>query len=40
MYQMAAKLGDTWSKNRLSEMYRDGKGTSRDLEKAFDYFKG
>ena len=37
-YEMAALLGDQWSKNRLGEMYKDGKGTTPDMEKAMEWF--
>ena len=37
-YEMAALLGDQWSKNRLGEMYRDGKGTTPNMEKAIKWF--
>ncbi|WP_400225292.1 tetratricopeptide repeat protein, partial [Methanomethylophilus alvi] len=36
-YEMAALLGDQWSKNRLGEMYRDGKGTTPNMEKAMKW---
>ncbi len=32
-YEKAAILGDSWCKNRLGEMYRDGKGTEPNTNK-------
>ena len=32
-YEKAAILGDAWSKNRLGEMYRDGKKTTLNIDR-------
>lgn len=37
-YQSAASALDSWSINRLGEMYRDGKGTDIDIGKAREMF--
>ena len=37
-YEKSSKLGDSWSKQRLAEMYRDGKGTDIDIDKAIQNF--
>ena len=37
-YKIAAELGDSFSKARLSEMYRNGKGTKVNLEESFRWY--
>ena len=37
-YKQATLFGDSWSANRVGEMYRDGKGTPVNCLKARDYF--
>lgn len=38
LYKKAALLGDAWSKTRVAEMYRDGKGTDPDYECSGKWF--
>ena len=38
VYRKGAMLGDNWCKNRLAEMYRDGRGLNIDIDKAFYWF--
>jgi TPR repeat protein len=39
LYEQAANLGHLLAQNRLGEMYRDGAGVAKDLEKAIGWFK-
>lgn len=38
-YDIAASLGDLWSKRKSSEMYREGDGVPVDLVKSINWFK-
>ena len=37
-YNKASELGDSWSRLKLGEMYRDGKGAQQNLERAISFF--
>lgn len=37
-YEIAANLGDQWSKTRLGDMYRDGRGTIQNLKKSVEFY--
>ncbi|WP_400239101.1 ATP-binding cassette domain-containing protein [Methanomethylophilus alvi] len=39
LYVKSSKLGDSWSKLRVGEMYRDGLGTQVNLELALSWFE-
>lgn len=38
-YFGAAQYGDSWCRNRIGEMLRDGRGTEKDLDGAIAFFK-
>ena len=38
-YERAAMLGDSWCKSRVADMYREGRGTKKDLDRAVGIYK-
>jgi len=39
LFLQEAELGDVWAQVNLAEMYRDGEGTSKDIQQAIFWFK-